>query len=105
MTDDTIIVNIPALEEAISAFNTCNSQIGQCVSSLKANAAAIASAWTADASDTYQNKMQKLSENVEGAQTALKVEIDKLTSNCEKYRSTQSSTQSIADSVDSSFMV
>ncbi len=105
MTDDTIIVNIPAMEEAISAFNTCNSQIGQCVSSLKSNASTIASAWTADASDTYQNKIQKLSSNVEGAQTALKAQIDKLTSTCDRYRSTQSTTQSMADSVDSDFMV
>lgn len=105
MAADTIIVDIPALEEAISSFTQCSNQIGECVSSLQANASEIGSAWMSAASDTYKAKMNNLSANVGNAQTALQAKIKELSDMCERSKAAEKSAQSIADSVDSSFMV
>lgn len=104
MAADTIIVDIPALEEAITSFTQCSNMIGECVSSLQANAAEISGAWMSAASDTYRTKMGNLASNVGSAQSALQTKVKELSEMCERSRAAEKSAQSIADSVDSSFM-
>lgn len=101
---DTVIVDIPALEEAISSFKQCSNVIGECVVSLQSNSSEIRAAWISSASDTYQGKTQKLAQNVEAAQSALTTQIQDLTTLCEKSRAAEKTAQGIADSIDSNFM-
>lgn len=101
---DTVIVDIPSLEEAISAFKQCSNIIGECVSSLQSNSSEIRAAWISSASDTYQTKTQKLAQNVETAQTVLGTKVQELTTLCEKSRAAEKTAQGIADSIDSNFM-
>ena len=68
---DTVIVDIPSLENAISAFKQCSNKIGANASDLQSNAGEICSAWTSAASDTYRLKIENLVKNVQSAQTAL----------------------------------
>lgn len=102
---DTVIVDIPALEEAISSFRQCSNIIGDCVSSLQSNSSEIRSAWTSNAADIYQVKMQNLAKNVGNAQSALQMKIQDLTTLCEKSKAAEKTAQGIADSVESNFMV
>lgn len=102
---DTVIVDIPSLENAISAFKQCSNKIGANASDLQSNAGEICSAWTSVASDTYRLKIENLVKNVQSAQTALQSKIQELTDYCERSRAAEKSAQSIADSItDTGFM-
>lgn len=101
---DTVIVDIPALKEAIESFRQCNSTLGKCVSSLQANTAEIRAAVTSQASDIYQGKMQKLAANVENAQNELTVKINDLETLCGKSEAAEKTAQGIADELTSNFM-
>lgn len=102
---DTIIVDIPALEEAISSFTQCSNVIGDCVNELQVNASKIGAAVKSTASDTYQMKMQKLASNVSNSQSALQNRIKELTTLCEASKMADKAATAIAESVESNFML
>lgn len=101
---DTVIVDIPALEEAIASFKQCSNEIKNCGGSLEQNAGMIMQAWKSMAADTYQTKTKKLSQNVEMARNTLDKKIQELTELCEKSKAAEKTAQGIADSIDSNFM-
>lgn len=104
-TTDTVIVDIPSLENAISAFKQCSNKIGANASEFQTNAGEIYRAWNSAASDTYRLKIENLTKNVQSAQTALESKIQELTDYCERSRAAEKSAQSIADSIaDTGFM-
>ena len=91
MAADTVIVDVPSLESAISSFTQCSTAIGQSAAQLQTNASQIREAWESQASNTYQGKMAALVQNVQNAQTAL--------------QAAEKTSQSIADSItDTGFM-
>lgn len=102
---DIIIVDIPSLENAISAFKACSNIIGDCVAGLGLNAAEIQSAWKADASEIYRAKMNVLTQNLSKAQTELEKEIQDLKTKCESSKTAEKKAESIADALESGFMI
>lgn len=102
---DTVIVDIPALKEAISSFRNCSNALDKCVSSLQANSAEIQAAVKSQASDIYQGKMQKLSSNVGNAQAELNVKIRDLETMCSRSEEAERKAQGIAEQVESNFML
>ena len=105
MAADTVIVDVPSLESAISSFTQCSTAIGQSAAQLQTNASQIREAWESQASNTYQGKMAALVQNVQNAQTALQNEIKELETYCDRSKAAEKTSQSIADSItDTGFM-
>lgn len=98
---NTVIVNIPKLEEAIAQFRSVSSAIGTCASDLQNNAGTLRAAWAADASDTYQQKIQKLKLNMDTAKEKLDVNVNLLSEMCENSRAAERKAQTIVDSLNS----
>lgn len=98
---NTVIVNIPKLEEAISQFRNVSSAIGACASDLQSNAGVLRSAWTANASDVYQQKIQVLKGNIDTAKEKLDVNVNDLSAKCEKSRTAEKTADNIVNSINS----
>lgn len=96
---ETVIVDVQALENAISSFTQCSTAIGNNASELQTNASQIYQAMKSSASDTYQRKMRNLVKNVQSAQAELKVKIQELSNYCERSKNAEKSAQNIADSI------
>ena len=94
---ETVIVDVQALENAISSFTQCSTAIGNNASELQTNASQIYQAMKSSASDTYQRKMTNLVKNVQSAQAELK--IQELSNYCERSKNAEKSAQNIADSI------
>lgn len=100
MTDDNVVVyNFPALEKAITNFNTSSGKIANIAGRLKTNAEAIQRAAKSPASDTYYGNVCDLSGSVSEAAKLLKGHVSKLQGHLESAQAAESSAESVAEGV------
>ena len=98
-SNDFVIVNFEALENAVSAFRTGADRILDISSNITANASAIQGAIVSQAADTYVAKENALAKNVGTAKELLDKHVAELTAELEEARATEARAAAIADGV------
>lgn len=98
---DIVIVDFPSLEQAIERFKNVSNSLTEDSGQLQNNASHIASAIISAASDTYQQKINKLKTNVDNAKTALDKQIADLTNKLNDAKQAENEAQRIANTVKS----
>lgn len=102
---DIIIVDPAKLREAIGQFEKCKGSISKNISELESNISEIAQAWKDDqASNTYQQKMRQLTQNVSAARDKLQKNIQTLEEYTGRVENTISTAQNKAESLKSNFL-
>ncbi len=102
---DIIIVDPVKLRDTISQFENCKNKVTKDISELENNISEIAQAWKDEqASNTYQQKMRQLVQNVTAARDKLQRNIQELEEYTQKSESTISAAQSKAESLNSNFL-
>ena len=96
---DTIIVDFPALETAVTQFKESEKIITGIIDELKTNANTLSNVWQADASETYRTKVEQFGNNVSAAREKLEINVQDLQKRIDDYKQTVAKTNSIASNL------